>query len=234
MRWSPRSRASRSCTTPCADASRASGRSGRTPPQSSAWLAQRNATVEDIDHVVLEAHGFEEVVLHLDGEEGRSPVRTRRRPRARRPDRRAADLLQPLAADRPPRDPPTAVAARPRAARIRHRRRVPARARGRRRRRGRGGVRSGRLRARARGRRARPRAEACARSTSGCSRTAAGSRWSTARSSTTGARARSSTTSCGGGETELPPQAGIGVYVRGESGKLAAARVYDDAEPPLT
>ena len=32
------------------------------------------------------------------------------------------------------------------------------------------------------------------------------------------------------GRTELPPQAGIGVYVRGESGKLVAARVYDDAD----
>jgi ketosteroid isomerase-like protein len=35
------------------------------------------------------------------------------------------------------------------------------------------------------------------------------------------------------GETELPPQAGIAVYVRGESGKLAAARIYDDVDPPL-
>jgi hypothetical protein len=35
------------------------------------------------------------------------------------------------------------------------------------------------------------------------------------------------------GRTELPPQAGVAVYVRGESGKLAAARIYDDADPPL-
>lgn len=35
------------------------------------------------------------------------------------------------------------------------------------------------------------------------------------------------------GSTELPPQAGIAVYVRGDGGKLAAARIYDDAEPPL-
>jgi hypothetical protein len=35
------------------------------------------------------------------------------------------------------------------------------------------------------------------------------------------------------GRTELPPQAGIAVYVRGESGKLAAARIYDGVEPPL-
>jgi ketosteroid isomerase-like protein len=36
------------------------------------------------------------------------------------------------------------------------------------------------------------------------------------------------------GATELPAQAGIAVYVRGPSGRLAAARIYDDVEPPLT
>jgi hypothetical protein len=36
------------------------------------------------------------------------------------------------------------------------------------------------------------------------------------------------------GRTELPPQAGIAVYVRGQSGKLAAARIYDDVDPPLS
>jgi SnoaL-like protein len=35
------------------------------------------------------------------------------------------------------------------------------------------------------------------------------------------------------GKTRLPPQAGVAVYVRGESGKLAAARIYDDVDPPL-
>jgi hypothetical protein len=34
------------------------------------------------------------------------------------------------------------------------------------------------------------------------------------------------------GAAELPPQAGVAVYVRGESGRLAAARIYDDADPP--
>jgi hypothetical protein len=36
------------------------------------------------------------------------------------------------------------------------------------------------------------------------------------------------------GRTDLPPQAGVAVYVRGESGKLAAARIYDDVDPPLS
>jgi SnoaL-like domain len=35
------------------------------------------------------------------------------------------------------------------------------------------------------------------------------------------------------GRTELPPEAGMAVYVRGETGKLAAARIYDDVDPPL-
>jgi hypothetical protein len=35
------------------------------------------------------------------------------------------------------------------------------------------------------------------------------------------------------GRTELPPQAGVAVYARGQSGKLAAARIYDDVSPPL-
>ena len=36
------------------------------------------------------------------------------------------------------------------------------------------------------------------------------------------------------GRTELPPEAGVAVYVRGPSGKLAIARIYDDSDPPLT
>jgi SnoaL-like domain len=34
------------------------------------------------------------------------------------------------------------------------------------------------------------------------------------------------------GTTEIPPQAGVAVYERGGSGLLAAARIYDDVEPP--
>ena len=36
------------------------------------------------------------------------------------------------------------------------------------------------------------------------------------------------------GRTALPPEAGLAVYVRGDSGRLAAARVYDDSDPPLS
>jgi hypothetical protein len=34
------------------------------------------------------------------------------------------------------------------------------------------------------------------------------------------------------GEDEVPPQAGVAVYERSSSGLLAAARIYDDVEPP--
>jgi hypothetical protein len=34
------------------------------------------------------------------------------------------------------------------------------------------------------------------------------------------------------GRTPLPPQAGLAVYVRGDDGRLEAARIYDDADPP--
>ena len=39
--------------------------------ETSAWLRQRNVSVEDVERVVAERHGFEELVLHLDGETGR-------------------------------------------------------------------------------------------------------------------------------------------------------------------
>jgi ketosteroid isomerase-like protein len=35
------------------------------------------------------------------------------------------------------------------------------------------------------------------------------------------------------GSHDLAPQAGIGIYERGPGGQLAAARVYDDVEPPV-
>ena len=35
------------------------------------------------------------------------------------------------------------------------------------------------------------------------------------------------------GVTDLPPEAGVAVYVRGQSGLLSAARIYDDSNPPL-
>jgi hypothetical protein len=44
---------------------------GKYVIETNAWLSQRNVSVEDVEHVVAERHGFVEVVLHLDGETGR-------------------------------------------------------------------------------------------------------------------------------------------------------------------
>src|ERR1700742_2618067 len=33
----------------------------------SAWFKQRNATFEDLGHVIAAAHGCEEVIVHVDG-----------------------------------------------------------------------------------------------------------------------------------------------------------------------
>jgi hypothetical protein len=34
------------------------------------------------------------------------------------------------------------------------------------------------------------------------------------------------------GRTELPPQAGVAVYERDADGRIRAARIYDDVDPP--
>ncbi len=52
--------------------------------ETSAWLRQHHASVDDVEHVILERRGFEEVVLHLD------------------PDRRGVDLPVAVVADRRP------------------------------------------------------------------------------------------------------------------------------------
>jgi SnoaL-like domain len=36
------------------------------------------------------------------------------------------------------------------------------------------------------------------------------------------------------GKTELPPEAGVAVYVQAESGQMTAARIYDDVDAPIS
>ena len=38
--------------------------------ETSGWLRQHHASVDDVEHVILERRGFEEVVLHLDTDRG--------------------------------------------------------------------------------------------------------------------------------------------------------------------
>ena len=196
----------------------------------SAWLAQRRATVEDIDHVVLEAHGFEEVVLHLDGgvdlpfalvadraPDGRIvelriyhscwPLTGRhsiRQPLLQPdPSVRESDIVGVYQSALAAGDVDAAVAAFD--------------------------------------------PDGYAREPSGGAHAHADLRafyeWLFANGGgiplehcaviDDGRACALEYNVVRWGRTELPPQAGIGVYVRGESGKLVAARVYDDAEPPL-
>jgi hypothetical protein len=204
--------------------------------QMNAWLVERNVSVEDVDHVVLDGRGFEELVLHLDGETG--PVDLPFAILADRPyDGRIAELrlyysswpLTGRHANRPPllqRDPElreSDVVAE-------YQRALAA-----------GDV----------------DAIVAAFEPDGYAREPAGGRY--VHRGPDGLRAHYELLFANGGgiplescallddgracaleynvvrwgRTELPPQAGVAVYVRGQSGKLAAARVYDDADPPL-
>jgi hypothetical protein len=201
-----------------------------------AWLKRHDVSVEDVEHVITERHGFEEVILHLDGESGRVDL-----PLAivadRRPDRRIDELrmyfsnraLRGRHADRPPLlqlDPD-----------------MPE-----------GGVVGEYQRALAAGD---VEAILAAFEPDGYARDAAGA------THVHGARENLRSFyellfSNGGGielercaviddghacaleynvvrwgRTELAPQAGLAVYARGPGGRLAAARTYDDVDRPL-
>jgi hypothetical protein len=202
----------------------------------SVWLRQRNVSVEDIQHVVLDGRGFEEVVLHLDGETGRIDL-----PFAIVAARRSDGLIDELRiyysgwaltgrhANRPPLLQPgpdlresdvvgeyqRALAAGDVDAIVAAFEpdgyaREPAG--GRYVHRGPDGLRAFYERLFSNG--GGIPLEACALVDDGhaCALEYNVVRW---------------------GRTQLPPQAGVAVYVRGQSGKLAAARVYDDTDPPL-
>ena len=111
------------------------------------WMTERNIAVEDVNFFLTPQRGVEELVLHLDGDDGRIAL-----PLAlvadRTDDMRLIELRMyfstwPLTgahANRPP-----VLPARFRPPRARRRRRLPARARGRRRRGRPGGVRARRF-----------------------------------------------------------------------------------------
>jgi hypothetical protein len=200
------------------------------------WLAQRNASVEDVEHVVLERRGFEEVVLHLDGASGRVDL-----PFAIVADRESDGRIDELRiyysswaltgrhANRPPvLQPDPELHESDVVAEYQH---------------------------------ALATGDAdtivAAFEPDGYAREPAGGRY--IHRGTDGLRAfYAGLFSNGGGiplehcnvvddgracaleynvvrwgMARLPPQAGVAVYVRGPGGRLAAARIYDDADPPL-
>jgi ketosteroid isomerase-like protein len=201
-----------------------------------AWLAQRNASVEDVHHVITESRGFEEVVLHIHGESGRVDLPVAivadHQSDGRIDELRIYSSSWPLTGrheTRPPLLPPDpelrlsdVVAEYQRALSAGDVDTIVATfepdgyarepAGGQHIHRGRDGLRAfyeqlfsndGGI-----------PLEHCALVDDGgaCALEYNVVRW---------------------GKTDLPPQAGIAVYVRGKSGKLAAARIYDDADPPL-
>jgi hypothetical protein len=202
----------------------------------SEWLRRRNAAVEDVEHVIVEQHGFEEVVLSFDGAHGRVEL-----PLAivadRRPDGRLDELRLyfsnwPLGGRHVNRPPLLQADPQLRAPDVvgEYQRALAA-----------GDVES----------------IVAAFEADGYAREPAGARYVHAGSE--GLRSFYGQLFSGGGgiplehcsaiddgrscaleynvvrwgERELPPQAGVAVYARGSGGRLAAARIYDDVEPPL-
>jgi hypothetical protein len=202
----------------------------------SAWMVKRNVSVEDVGHVVLDGPGFEEVVLHLDGERGRVDL-----PFAivanRLSDGRICELRTyysnwPLTgrhANRPPLLQPDPEL-RESDVVAEYQRALAA-----------GDV----------------GAIVAAFEPDGYAREPAGGQYLHRGPDALRAFYERLFSNGGGiplehcaviddgracaleynvvcwGRTELPPQAGVAVYVRGQSGKLAAARIYDDTDPPL-
>jgi hypothetical protein len=147
-----------------------------------AWIARRNVSVEDVEHVVTERRGSEEVVLHLDSEMGRVDL-----PLA------AGDVDAIVAAFEP-----DGYAREPAGGQYIHRCPDDLRSFYQLLFSNDGGI----------------PLERCALIDDGraCALEYNVVRW---------------------GKTELPPEAGVAVHVRGQSGQLAAVRIYDDADPPL-
>ena len=204
--------------------------------ETKAWLRQRNVSVEDVEHVTTERRGFEEVVLHLDGEAGRVDLPVAivadREPDGRIDELRIYYSSWPLTgrhANRPPVLQPGGQLREPGVV-AEYQRALTA-----------GDV----------------DAIVAAFEPDGYAREPAGGQH--IHRGPDGLRAfyERLFSNDGGiplehcaltdderacaleynvvrwGKTELPPEAGVAVYVRGQSGKLAAARIYDDAEPPL-
>jgi hypothetical protein len=204
--------------------------------KANAWLDQRKASVEDVEHVLTERHGFEEVVLHLDGETGRVDlpvaVVADRHSDGRIDELRIYSSSWPLTgrhANRPPLLQPDPELRKSDIV-AEYQRALTA-----------GDV----------------DAIVAAFEPDGYAREPAGGQY--IHRGRDGLRAfyERLFSNDGGiplehcaliddkrvcaleynvvrwGKTELPPEAGVAVYVRGQGGKLAAARIYDDTDPPL-
>jgi hypothetical protein len=200
-----------------------------------AWLSHHNMSLDPVDHVFMGPRGFEEVVIHLDGEAARVHI-----PVAIVADRQSDGRLVELRIyhsiwaltgrhlHRPPllqHDPDLRAEG------------VVAeyqRARGRRRGRNHGDVRTERLRPRARGHefvhRGRDDLRAFYERLFSNGGGIALERCALVHD---GRACALEYNVVGWGRTTLAPEAGVAVYVQGEGDKLGSARIYDDVDPPL-
>jgi hypothetical protein len=204
--------------------------------ETSSWLRRHNVSVEDVEHVITERHGFEEVVLHLDGQAGRVEL-----PVAIVADRRSDGRIEelriyfsnwPLAGRHTHRPPLLQPDPQLRESAVvgDYQRALAA-----------GDV----------------DAIMAAYEPDGYAREPAGGQHVHRHLDSLRSFYELLFSNGGGiplehcaaiddgracaleynvvrwGKTELAPQAGVAVYVRGPHGKLAAARIYDDTDPPL-
>ena len=204
--------------------------------EASSWLRQHDASVEEVEHVITERHGFEEVILHFDGPNGRVIFRSQSWPTSaptagsKRCGSTSATCRARAATptDHLSCSPIPSCACQTSWATISMRSR-PARSK----------------------RSWRPSNQTATRESRRETRTCTGvatasvSFYELLFSNGGGiqlehCRMIDDQRACGleynvvrWGETELTPEAGFAVYVRGPNGGLAAARIYDDADPPL-
>jgi hypothetical protein len=204
--------------------------------ETNAWIAERNLSVENHDHVITKARGVEEAVLHLDGETGRVDlfiaIVADRQADGRIDELRIYFSRWPLTGhhrNRPPLLQPDPELREPQAV-AEHQRALEA----------------GDL-----------DAVVSAFEPDGYAREPAGGNYFHEGSQSLRDFYALQFSNGGGiplehcsltddgracaleynvvrwGKTDVAPEAGVAVYVRGETGKLAAARIYDDSDPPV-
>jgi hypothetical protein len=204
--------------------------------ETNAWIADRNISVENVDHVITKARGVEEAVLHLDGETGRVDlfiaIVADRQADGRIDELRIYFSRWPLTGhhrNRPPLLQPDPELREPQGM-AEHQRALAA----------------GDL-----------DAVVSAFELDGYAREPAGGNYVHEGSQSLRDFYALQFSNGGGialehcsltddgracaleynvvrwGKTDVAPEAGVAVYVRGATGKLAAARIYDDSEPPV-
>ena len=189
--------------------------------QLNSWLAERNMSFQPVDDVITQTRAFEEVVLHLDGEAGRVAVPVAivadRRPDGRLVELRVYHSMLPVVGHRVHRPPMLQRDPELRASDVvaEHLHALA----------------DGDVEAILATFEPEPADGLRARYERLFSN-GGGIRLDHCALVDTGRACALEYNVVGWGTAELAPEAGVAVYVRGDSGRLTAARVYDEAEPP--